>query len=77
MMACVIEEMSHLAGCTIGIHLDGVWHLNTTCQGAPIGIQHDGRPKFVKRVSTLQDDKKDGIHRMESVMNVNCIDKVK
>ena len=31
----------------------------------------------MKCVSILQNDKKDGIHRMESVMNVNCIDKVK
>ena len=62
---------------SIGIGLDGVWHLNTTCRGAPIDIRHDGRSRFVKCVSTLLNDKNDGIHRTESVMNVNCIDKVK
>ena len=33
--------------------------------------------EIVKCVSKLPNEKKDGIHRMESVMNVNCIDKVK
>ena len=31
----------------------------------------------MKCVSTLPNDKNDRIHRTESVMNVNCIDKVK
>ena len=31
----------------------------------------------MKCVSTLPNDKKDEIHGTESVMNVNCIDKVK
>ena len=31
----------------------------------------------MKCVSSLSNDKKDGIHRMEFVMNVNCVDKVK
>ena len=31
----------------------------------------------MKCVSTLLNDKKDVIHRAESFMNVNCIDKVK
>ena len=31
----------------------------------------------MKCVSTLLNDKKDGIHQTESVMNVNCIEKVK
>ena len=31
----------------------------------------------MKCVSALPKDKRDGIHGTESVMNVNCIDKVK
>ena len=31
----------------------------------------------MKCVSILPNDKKDGIHQTESVMNVNCIDKVR
>ena len=30
----------------------------------------------MKCISTLPNEKRDGIHRMESIMNVNCIDKV-
>ena len=63
MMVYGIEEMFPLGeDAPTGIRHDGVWHLKDHMVGSLIGIRHDARPKFVKCVSTLPNDKNDMIH---------------